>query len=102
VGEDIRADIATLAQNVAKKAAQDAQINRGPSPPRKILYPAPEPAQRIEDLPCGLCGLTHADRPCYMIESSENLVQYRDILMNHAGDESIEDRVSYCIHLWTV
>ncbi|KAI0094367.1 SNF2 family N-terminal domain-containing protein [Irpex rosettiformis] len=74
------ADIATL------------QDGKEPSPERIILYPARPPSPVAEDLPCGLCGLYHSDRPCYMTESSENLAEYRNILMNHAGEESLEDR----------
>ncbi len=43
---------------------------------------------------CGLCGLSHPNTKCYMTESSENLAGYRNILLTHAGDEPLEDRVS--------
>ncbi|TFK56559.1 hypothetical protein OE88DRAFT_1730039 [Heliocybe sulcata] len=41
---------------------------------------------------CGLCGLEHAPSSCYMTESSENLAEYRRMLLIHADDEPIEDR----------
>lgn len=44
---------------------------------------------------CSLCGLRHDDGACYMTESSENLVQYRELIMMHGGDEPIEMRVSF-------
>lgn len=43
---------------------------------------------------CGLCGLSHPEAACFMTESSENLAQYRNILLTHAGDEALNDRVS--------
>jgi chromodomain-helicase-DNA-binding protein 4 len=42
---------------------------------------------------CSLCGIRHGDDACYMTESSENLAEYRQMLMLHADDEPIEDRV---------
>ncbi|KAI9057725.1 hypothetical protein FKP32DRAFT_1597935 [Trametes sanguinea] len=41
---------------------------------------------------CGLCGKIHQPGHCSMTESPENLAQYRLMLMQHAGDESIEER----------
>lgn len=45
------------------------------------------------DPSCGLCGLEHPNRPCFMTESSENLAEYRRILMAVDSGESIEERV---------
>ena len=42
---------------------------------------------------CGLCSKHHAPGHCSMTESPENLAQYRLMLMQHAGDETIEERV---------
>lgn len=42
---------------------------------------------------CGLCGTVHEDGQCYMTEKAENLAEYRRILLSHAGDETIEERV---------
>jgi chromodomain-helicase-DNA-binding protein 4 len=42
---------------------------------------------------CSLCGIRHGDDACYMTESSENLAEYRQMLILHADDEPIEDRV---------
>ncbi|KAI0756774.1 SNF2 family N-terminal domain-containing protein [Daedaleopsis nitida] len=41
---------------------------------------------------CGLCAKTHAPGQCAMTDSPENLAQYRLMLMQHAGDEAIEER----------
>ncbi|KAI0720008.1 SNF2 family N-terminal domain-containing protein [Cerioporus squamosus] len=41
---------------------------------------------------CGLCATYHAPGHCSMTESPENLAEYRLMLMQHAGDESIEER----------
>ena len=42
---------------------------------------------------CGLCGKVHQPGHCSMTESPENLAQYRLMLMQHAGDETLEERV---------
>ncbi|GJE85782.1 chromatin remodeling factor-like protein [Phanerochaete sordida] len=44
------------------------------------------------DPTCGLCGLEHPNRPCFMTESSENLAEYRRILMTVDSGESLEER----------
>ncbi|KAI0673358.1 hypothetical protein C8Q78DRAFT_968243 [Trametes maxima] len=41
---------------------------------------------------CGLCGKVHPPGHCSMTDSPENLAQYRLMLMQHAGDETIEER----------
>src|ERR1700722_7591283 len=43
---------------------------------------------------CGLCGMNH-DGPCPMTERSENLSEYRRMLLTHADDESTEERVCF-------
>ncbi|KAH7910697.1 hypothetical protein BJ138DRAFT_1064605 [Hygrophoropsis aurantiaca] len=43
-----------------------------------------------EDI-CGLCGGNHVG-PCYMTESSENLVEYREILLKHIFDEPMGEK----------
>lgn len=47
---------------------------------------------------CGLCGTKHGDGACYMTESSENLAEYRQMLILHAEDEPMEERVRVCQH----
>lgn len=42
---------------------------------------------------CGLCGCTHGPGACVMMDSSSNLVEYREILLNHTDDEPWEYRV---------
>ncbi|KZT75062.1 hypothetical protein DAEQUDRAFT_659936 [Daedalea quercina L-15889] len=57
--------------------------------------PSPQPLSPIQnsnEARCGLCGSYHGDQPCFMTESSENLAQYRLMLLVHAGDEPLEDR----------
>jgi len=46
-----------------------------------------------DNLECSLCGIRHGDGACYMTESSENLAEYRQMLILHADDEPVEDRV---------
>ena len=84
--------------NLFEDIATLKDATKAHSPERIILYPARPPSPVVENQPCGLCGLYHSDRPCYMTESSKNLVEYRNILMNHAGEESLEDRVSTAVH----
>ncbi|EIN14062.1 hypothetical protein PUNSTDRAFT_140446 [Punctularia strigosozonata HHB-11173 SS5] len=51
------------------------------------------PVERMqEDDVCGLCGLQHDVGGCYMTESSENLAEYRHIILVHAVDEPLEER----------
>jgi len=42
---------------------------------------------------CGLCGRIHGPGACTMMGSSSNLVEYREILLNHTDDEPWEYRV---------
>jgi chromodomain-helicase-DNA-binding protein 4 len=49
-----------------------------------------------DDPVCSLCGIGHGDGACYMTESSENLAEYRQMLILHADDEPMEDRVLIC------
>ncbi|KAF9527780.1 SNF2 family N-terminal domain-containing protein [Crepidotus variabilis] len=41
---------------------------------------------------CGLCGQQHGHGQCIMIEKSENLAEYREMLILHAHDEPWEER----------
>ncbi|THV06013.1 hypothetical protein K435DRAFT_744240 [Dendrothele bispora CBS 962.96] len=41
---------------------------------------------------CGLCNQQHGEGQCSMTESSENLVEYREMLLLHADDEPWETR----------
>lgn len=50
-----------------------------------------------EDLVCSLCGVNHEDGACYMTESSENLAEYRRILILHGEDEPMETRVCFVL-----
>lgn len=44
---------------------------------------------------CGLCGDRHGSGECPMINRSENLVEYREMLIRHADDEPWEERVRF-------
>lgn len=48
-----------------------------------------------DDFLCSLCGLSHGDGACYMTESSQNLAEYRQILILHADDEPMDERVRF-------
>ena len=47
---------------------------------------------------CGLCHSTHGPGGCLMTQTSENLVEYRRMLVTHADDEPWDDRVSIPSH----
>jgi chromodomain-helicase-DNA-binding protein 4 len=44
---------------------------------------------------CGLCGGQHGQEQCLMTDKSENLAEYREMLILHADDEPWQERVSY-------
>lgn len=48
---------------------------------------------------CGLCGRTHHGGECVMIERSEDLAEYREMLIFHADDEPWEERVCLLVLL---
>lgn len=48
---------------------------------------------------CGLCGYSHGPGACDMMGSSSNLMEYREILLNHTNDEPWEYRVRVCFNI---
>ena len=44
---------------------------------------------------CGLCGDRHGSGECLMVDRSENLAEYREMLILHADDEPWEERVRF-------
>ena len=71
------------------------------APPLSPILNKPDvfrPPKKLKARVCGLCGTTHDDGACFMTESAENLAEFRNILLSHAGDETIEERVRYLIH----
>lgn len=44
---------------------------------------------------CGLCATTHAEGPgeCFMTDRSENLAEFRKMLLTHSDYEPVEQRV---------
>ena len=63
------------------------------TPPRRVEQ-STHHGLETDDNYCGLCGSTHADE-CSMLKSPENLVEYRQLLLAHEDDESLEDRVCF-------
>ncbi|KAF7799325.1 hypothetical protein EIP86_010557 [Pleurotus ostreatoroseus] len=103
VGSPIPSDGETSASSASNGARSDLAELRAKSPSHK------KKSRYVNDIPlspilnrtglslkggeaCGLCGLSHPEAACFMTESSENLAQYRNILLTHAGDEALEDR----------
>uniref|UniRef100_A0A0W0FGI3 Putative SNF2 family DNA-dependent ATPase n=1 Tax=Moniliophthora roreri TaxID=221103 RepID=A0A0W0FGI3_MONRR len=49
----------------------------------------------VTQAPCGLCGQVHDDSEgCMMLEKSENLAEFREMLIMHSEDEPWEQRVA--------
>ncbi|KAG6854234.1 hypothetical protein C0991_009252 [Blastosporella zonata] len=61
-----------------------------PRPKKSVLTPVQPPVVQ----PCGLCGRGHGPGECVMIEKSENLAEYREMLLLHAEDEPWEERTA--------
>lgn len=59
---------------------------------KKPLLPIQNTVQQtLSD--CGLCGQRHHGGSCVMVARSENLAEYREMLIFHADDEPWEERV---------
>ena len=52
------------------------------------------PSYEADENYCGLCGSVHANDECPMVQSPENLKEYRRLLLSPGADEPWEDRVS--------
>jgi hypothetical protein len=63
-----------------------------PKPKPKKSRPKPALVERHPE--CGLCGERHEIGHCFMTLKSENLKEYRELLILHTDDESWEERVS--------
>ena len=55
--------------------------------------------QQQPTIDCGLCGDRHGPGQCLMVDRSENLAEYREMLILHADDEPWEERVKFYILL---
>lgn len=51
--------------------------------------------QQQHTIDCGLCGDRHGPGECLMVDRSENLAEYREMLILHADDEPWEERVGF-------
>ena len=66
---------------------------RNLSAPFSAVLPGTIPIH--DDQKCGLCGYNHGPGACNMMGSSSNLMEFREMLMNHTDDEPWEDRVRF-------
>lgn len=61
------------------------------------LAPAARPLSPIQfvqkDEVCALCFTVHGKDGCFMTQKSENLLEYRKMLLENSDDEAYEDRV---------
>lgn len=56
----------------------------------RVLQRPQSPAEPV--LECGLCGRNHGVKECLMTDNSQNLAEYRLMLIMHADDEPWEER----------
>ena len=68
----------------------DEMFKDGIGPPHVIN------GTRLATEECGLCGLVHGAQSgeCFMTDKSENLAEYREMLIKYSNDEPWEDRVN--------
>jgi len=61
------------------------------------LNPIQNTGRHYTGLDCGLCGQHHESGQCLMVDRSENLAEYREMLILHADDEPWEERVRFIL-----
>ncbi|KDR85372.1 hypothetical protein GALMADRAFT_234197 [Galerina marginata CBS 339.88] len=66
----------------------DVDTNRNRTKPKQEL----KDVQPDVSVDCGLCGQRHGPGQCQMVDKSENLAEYREMLILHADDEPWEER----------
>lgn len=85
---------------------EDFTMNVGGARSRsKILQPTnshQNTGQHYAGPDCGLCGQGHESGQCLMVDRSENLSEYREMLILHADDEPWEERVWFLLQIWTL
>ena len=75
---------------------------------KRITLTSHNTEQQQPTIDCGLCGDRHGSGECPMVDHSENLAEYREMLILHADDEPWEERVRFfdssfkCMSLNTV
>ncbi|KAF9270030.1 hypothetical protein L218DRAFT_952224 [Marasmius fiardii PR-910] len=83
-------DSAYISSNASDSDETESDGCQDKTSRRKVVFSDSAPDQT-----CGLCGQTHtSDGFCAMAESSENLAEFREILILHADDEPYEQRVA--------
>lgn len=90
-------ELRTLAEQSERKRARSSKMPSRDGPLSPIQNTKVNRAQDASSF-CGLCGTEHRDGACYMTERSENLVEYRQLLILHADDEPMEERVCVSGH----
>lgn len=79
----------------------DQELPVAPALPKKQPrnHSAPFPGSTLpphSGQECGLCGRIHGPGACSMMSNSSNLMEYREILLNHTDNEPWEYRVRIC------
>lgn len=90
------ADLVPDDDSVVAAGKARASIAADPAnPPLSPIMNKPSTSKQSKKAPpvCGLCGTRHSEGACFMTESAENLAEFRSILLSHAGDETLEERV---------
>ncbi|SJL05568.1 uncharacterized protein ARMOST_08931 [Armillaria ostoyae] len=94
ISDDDPSDTHTNASNVS---VPSVETTGRPALPKKVRKPKETgPFTAIQNTvdTCGLCGKRHGDRlgECAMTDKSENLAEFREMLILHADDEPFEER----------
>ncbi|KAG5353235.1 hypothetical protein C0989_009198 [Termitomyces sp. Mn162] len=94
-GSEIDSDIEEDGEDGEDEAFEPSQPKPKKLLPTEPLPLAPIHSSRVVQF-CGLCGTRHGDGPgeCVMTEKSENLAEFREMLMLHADDEPWEQRTA--------
>ncbi|KAK0464991.1 SNF2 family DNA-dependent ATPase [Desarmillaria tabescens] len=87
----------TTRTNASGVSVSGIETTAPPALPKKVKKPKEtRPFTAIQNTvdTCGLCGKRHGDRlgECAMTDKSENLAEFREMLILHADDEPFEER----------
>ncbi|KAF4623265.1 hypothetical protein D9613_002145 [Agrocybe pediades] len=71
---------------------EDFKMIIDPNPNRQKGKAKADTRRNDDSADCGLCGQRHGPGQCLMMDRSENLAEYREMLILHADDEPWEER----------
>ncbi|KAI0785072.1 SNF2 family N-terminal domain-containing protein [Abortiporus biennis] len=94
---DAQSDISIASSHNAESERSEALAELLPSKTnnkKRRLSPGRPSKSVVDDDYCGLCGKQHGESACEMTNDVQNLIEYREILMNHSDDEPLADRLA--------